>query len=382
MQPRLILDMINGHRKSMVLFAAVKLGVFDSIPLSSDGQSAESIAGFIETALASSSPPSSPPSISREGILRLLHSLASLGLLNRAEGSNGPLFSHSEESKLYLTSSSSTSLTGYITHCSSTCYPLFQHLDQSIISGSNGWERTFGSPSSTIFENLYKGNEGLQRFLKGMHSFATLSAEPLVKAFYQDLRNFKHVVDLGGASGAVLDAWSRLMGPGCKCTVIDLVPVCRAAQEALNYDSRVQWLPLDFFDDQSWTQSRDGAPSEKPVVPVDVDCFVLTRIFHDWEESQCLRLLRKVHSHLPSGGGLLIGEMLLPSSPFPSSSSLSLEREAEVRCQDLNMLVQTRGRERSLEEYKALLGAAGFDPTKVKGVVTGSYLDATFVRKD
>lgn len=52
-----------------------------------------------------------------------------------------------------------------------------------------------------------------------------------------------------------------------------------------------------------------------------------------------------------------------------------------LRHQDLNMLCQTHGRERSVAEYRELLAAAGFEPYSVEGRVTGSYLDALLARK-
>lgn len=52
---------------------------------------------------------------------------------------------------------------------------------------------------------------------------------------------------------------------------------------------------------------------------------------------------------------------------------------APVLLQSLNMLVQTRGRERSLSEYKHMLEAAGF--CRVEGKRTGSYLDAVIAYK-
>lgn len=48
--------------------------------------------------------------------------------------------------------------------------------------------------------------------------------------------------------------------------------------------------------------------------------------------------------------------------------------------QSLNMLVQTRGRERSLGEYTALLREAGF-AGQVRGVRTGCPLDAVLACK-
>ena len=48
--------------------------------------------------------------------------------------------------------------------------------------------------------------------------------------------------------------------------------------------------------------------------------------------------------------------------------------------QDLNMLVCTDGRERTLAEYGALLEASGF--SKIESHRTGSLLDAVLALKD
>jgi acetylserotonin N-methyltransferase len=47
--------------------------------------------------------------------------------------------------------------------------------------------------------------------------------------------------------------------------------------------------------------------------------------------------------------------------------------------QDLNMLVCTDGRERTLAEYRDLLEGAGF--SDVRGSRTGSLVDAVFAMK-
>jgi len=49
--------------------------------------------------------------------------------------------------------------------------------------------------------------------------------------------------------------------------------------------------------------------------------------------------------------------------------------------QDLNMLVQTSGRERSLGGYRRLLAKAGWDPGKVHGKRTAAYLDSIIAYK-
>ena len=73
-------------------------------------------------------------------------------------------------------------------------------------------------------------------------------------------------------------------------------------------------------------------------------------------------LLRKVFARLPAGGALLVAERLLNEDgvgPVPAN---------------MQSLVTTEGRERSLSEYSALLRAAGFKD--VAGKRTGTPLDA------
>jgi acetylserotonin N-methyltransferase len=67
---------------------------------------------------------------------------------------------------------------------------------------------------------------------------------------------------------------------------------------------------------------------------------------------------------------LLIAEKLLTAD---------LTGPAAAHMQSLNMLVCTEGRERSFEQYAALLNAAGF--SEVRGEVTGSPLDAVLAVK-
>jgi hypothetical protein len=64
---------------------------------------------------------------------------------------------------------------------------------------------------------------------------------------------------------------------------------------------------------------------------------------------------------------LLIAEKLL--APYNINAHM----------QSLSMLIGTEGRERSAEEYRALLEAPGF--SKVEGRVTGAYLDAVLATK-
>lgn len=58
---------------------------------------------------------------------------------------------------------------------------------------------------------------------------------------------------------------------------------------------RISLIPGNFFEDQ---------------LP-DADVFVLSRIIHDWVEPKAKVLLKKIYDKLPSGGAVLVCEMIL-----------------------------------------------------------------------
>ena len=117
---------------------------------------------------------------------------------------------------------------------------------------------------------------------------------------------------------------------------------------------RIEVVAGDFFAD--------------PVPPGDL--YALGRILHDWTEEKILRLLARVHDHLPSGGGVLIAEKLLEEDRAGPRWALM---------QHLNMLTCTEGKERTLSEYAGLLHRVGFG--EVHGCPTDSPLDAVLALK-
>jgi acetylserotonin N-methyltransferase len=100
------------------------------------------------------------------------------------------------------------------------------------------------------------------------------------------------------------------------------------------------------------------------------DLYALGRILHDWSEDKIRVLLKRIYDALPSQGGVLIAEKLLREDK-------SGPRWAQM--QSLNMLTCTEGKERTLNEYEALLSEAGF--VAITGCQTSSPLDAVLAIK-
>src|SRR6185295_7715351 len=90
-------------------------------------------------------------------------------------------------------------------------------------------------------------------------------------------------------------------------------------------------------------------------VPSGADAIILKWIIHDWNDEQCVTILKNCHRALPQGAKLILVEAVVPATNEPHFSKFI----------DLNMLVITGGRERTEEEFRALYQASGFRLTRV-----------------
>lgn len=266
---------------------------------------------------------------------RLLDACVALGLLEKRDGGE---YVNTAESDRFLRSDSHDTMSGYVLYSNSALYPMWAHLEDALREGAPRWKQTFGL-EGPIFSAFFRTDEAMREFLKGMHGFGRLSSPAVVAAF--DLSRFRRFVDLGGASGHLAEAAGERY-PHLETMVFDLPQVKRAYPET---------VAGDFFTD--------------PLPPADL--YALGRILHDWSEPKIRTLLHKIFKALPAGGGLLVAEKLLDSHNVGS------------QMQNLNMLVCTEGRERTAQEYAALLREAGF--ASVESRATGTPLDATLAIK-
>lgn len=92
------------------------------------------------------------------------------------------------------------------------------------------------------------------------------------------------------------------------------------------------------------------------VLPTGGDTYVLSRVLHDWDDHDAARILASCRAAAGRHSRLLVIEALQPHQVA--------ERPAAVRM-DVAMLVLLNGRERREEEYRALLGGAGFEVRRV-----------------
>jgi hypothetical protein len=85
-------------------------------------------------------------------------------------------------------------------------------------------------------------------------------------------------------------------------------------------------------------------------VPAGHDIYLLVRVLHDWNNDDCIRILRVCREACGPAAVALIVERPLPDS---DGDSLAIPW-------DMQMLAITGGRERTTTEYAKLLSEAGF----------------------
>lgn len=332
--PTPVLDLIESFRRSKVLFAAVSLGVFDE--LEHCAQDSSSLAASLK--------------VRPDPLERLLNACIALNLLSKT----GSKYRNEPVASCYLCRNSDRALTGYILYSNDVLFRMWSHLEDAIREGTPRWTQTFGTEAS-IFDHFFRTAEAKDDFLRGMHGLGRLSSDKIVAAF--DLSSYRRMADLGGATGHLAIAACKRY-PALHAIVFDLPEVLETTRAYLHNSSetakRIEVLGGNFF--------RDDLP--------ECDLFALGRILHDWEEARIRELLSRISRRLPRGGGLLIAEKIVaPDKAGPLPALL----------QSLNMLVCTRGKERTLEEYRQLLESSGFG--NVQAVRTEAYLDAILAVK-
>jgi predicted O-methyltransferase YrrM len=184
-----------------------------------------------------------------------------------------------------------------------------------------------------FFDYLEQHPELAQEFSAGMSSGTSVWAPELAALI--DTTNVRRAVDVGGANGALL-ALLQKANPALQGIVFDRPNIAKDAEQHIarnGFAERTEVVGGDFFDS---------------VPPGDL--YLLKFILHDWDDESCVKILRRCREAMEPGGRIAIFEFVVGDDGEDSLSALM----------DLNMLAVTvNGRERSLEEFDALLHRAG-----------------------
>lgn len=318
--PQMIfMQMVTGYWVSQAIYVAAKLSIAD---LLADGPlTADQIAGTTG---------SHAPTL-----YRLLRALASLGV-----------FAEDEDARFSLAPLGAVlregpgSIRSMVLHlCEGPSWQAWGEMYNSVQTGETSFVLAHGRE---VFPYYAEHPTSSAPFNQAMTEFSDTVSAAVTEVY--DFSQAKKIVDVGGGHGGLLAA---ILGanPAAQGIVFDLPEVVAGAWDRLQAEGltdRCELVGGDFF----------------AAAPVGGDVYVLKSIIHDWDDARALAILKNVRAAINEGGRLLLVETVIP--PADSGQEAVLPKFA-----DLHMLAMTGGRERTAEEFAALLSEAGFTMTSI-----------------
>ncbi len=164
-----------------------------------------------------------------------------------------------------------------------------------------------------------------------------------------DFSNFKKIVDVGGGFGALLSS-ILIRNPHMEGILFDLPHITKEAEKFITnqeFSNRCQTVAGNFFES----------------IPITGDLYMMSHIIHDWDDEDCIQILKNIRKSISSEGRLIIIEAVIPSGNEPHFGKLL----------DLDMLIMyPKGRERTLEEFSHLFQVSGFKLNQI--IPTNSHV--------
>jgi hypothetical protein len=322
-------SLITGYEASQVIHVAARLGVADLV--ASGPRTAEDLAGAL--------------GVDARALRRLLQSLAALGLLAHLDGGRFAI----TPSGARLRTGVPGSLRAVALLAGERSYRAWGGLLHSVQTGETAFRHLFGMGT---FEYMAAHPEIAGFYNEAMAASSAERATAVVAAY--DFSDAGTVVDVGGGHGTLLVAILSAH-PGLRGVLFERESVAAGARahiEAAGLASRCRVVAGDFFRS----------------VPGDGGLYVLSHIIHNWDDQRSGTILAGCRAAMSPRAKLLILEQVLPERFEPSRAAV------RAAMADLHMLAITGGQERTAEEYRRLLAAAGFALTRVIGTAVAESL--------
>lgn len=308
-----MMQMIHGFMLSQAIYVAAKLGLAD---LLQDGpRSAEELAG--STCMHAPS------------LYRVLRTLAALGV-----------FTETEDGLFVLAPMGETLRTDVVGSLRplAICmggqfnWQAWGDILHSVKTGESAFEHVFGTG---FFQHLERNPDNSKMFVEATNCCATLYNEAIVEAY--DFSRFEKIVDVGGGEGRLISAILKA-NPNARGMLFDtpnLTPGASRLFEREGVAERAETEAGDFLE----------------AVPEGGDAYLLKHIIHDWDDARAVEILKNCRRAMHGEARLLLMEEIITED----------NAFAPAKILDIQQMLMQGGRERSLEEYRTLLEAAGFE---------------------
>nr|AKW47170.1 O-methyltransferase [Pueraria montana var. lobata] len=176
-------------------------------------------------------------------------------------------------------------------------------------------------------------------FNDAMASDTELVANVVIERCKGVFKGLESVVDVGGGTGTMAKAIAKSF-PQLECTVFDLPHVVATLQGSEN----LKYVGGDMFES----------------IP-PADAILLKWILHDWNDEQCVKILKKCKEAIKSK--VIIIDMVVENE---KGDDESIETQLFI---DMVVMVLYPGKERTEKEWAKLIFSAGFSDYKITPVL-------------
>jgi hypothetical protein len=189
--------------------------------------------------------------------------------------------------------------------------------------GKHPFEIMLSDPESAAF---------LERAWQGVHGPET---DAVLDAW--DFSDVQKLADIGGGHGDMIVAFLErdTTRSGAIFDIPDVAAQAQTRIDAAGLSQRCEAVGGDFFSE----------------IPVKADTYFLRHILHDWNDEECRTILRNIAAQCEPGARVLIAECVIREPNVPDTGKIL----------DMEMLLYLSGKERTEDEYRALLEETGFD---------------------
>jgi hypothetical protein len=314
------MSLITAFMISRLVYLAAELGIADLI--AGGINTAEELAGKTRTDAAA--------------LCRMLRALCAYGVFEETALSQFALGSMGAQLQSEVPGSVRNFARFFGDHRAWKCLAEIEH---TIRTGETGMERAYGVNG---FEYLASRPAEASIFNAAMAEVSRNVARAAAAAY--NFSEFRVIMDVGGGSGAFLAEVLRRL-PSARGILFDVPAGLAQANDTLHsigVSNRCTVVPGDFFES----------------VPSGADLIVLKSVIHDWNNDRAAAILSKCRLALSERSKLVVLERVLPERMIASASN---QRAASL---DVRMLTVAGGLERTEDEYRKMLIAAGFAPTR------------------
>lgn len=215
-------------------------------------------------------------------------------------------------------------------------------LEYGVRNAESAFEHVHGT---TFWEYTAKHPEHHERYQHNMWSMATLEIPAVLRVY--DWSRTGTLVDLGGGTGQMI-AGILKAHPAMRGILLDLPDVAPGSRTVLEREGvidRCEIVSGDFFES----------------VPSGGDTYLLKRVFYDFTNDECTRILRSVRRAMKPDARVLVLDGVVRSDNRHDSGKLH----------DLYVLAMGQGRCRSREELADIFAGADLKVTRV--IPTGAF---------